>query len=85
MLHGFQACSLTYYRLIPLIKDKFIVICPDLIGMGLSSRPKIKFKSTEECINFFVESLEKFRQTLNIMTTIQSTYLPTIHVCHVRS
>jgi pimeloyl-ACP methyl ester carboxylesterase len=66
MLHGFQACSLTYYRLIPLIKDKFIVICPDLIGMGLSSRPKIQFKSTEECINFFVESLEKFRQSLNI-------------------
>ena len=66
MLHGFQACSLTYYRLIPLIREKFIIICPDLIGMGLSSRPKVNFESAEECINFFVESLEKFRQTLNI-------------------
>ena len=66
MLHGFQACNLTYYRMIKYFADNFIVFCPDFPGMGLSSRPKVDFKDEKECIEFFVEAIEAFRKAKNI-------------------
>ena len=66
MLHGFQACNLTYYRAIKYLANNFIVFCPDFLGMGLSSRPKIDFNDENECIDFFVEAIEAFRQAKNI-------------------
>ncbi len=66
MLHGFQACNLTYYRMIKYFANNFIVLCPDFPGMGLSSRPKVEFKDEKECIEFFVESIEAFRKAKNI-------------------
>ena len=64
MLHGYQGNSLNFYKIIPYIYQKFICICPDIIGMGLSSRINIEFTSNEQCINFFVESIEAFRVSL---------------------
>jgi len=46
------------------IKNDFIIICPDIIGMGLSSRLNLEFTSNEQCIDFFVESIEAFRVSL---------------------
>ena len=66
MIHGYQASSFIFYRMIPLISNEFIVICPDMIGSGFSSRPKIQFTSNEQCIDFFVECIEKLRQVLEI-------------------
>ena len=66
MLHGFQACNLTYYRLLKYLAKDCIVFCPDFLGMGLSSRPKIEFKDEKECIDFFVEVIEAFRKAKNI-------------------
>ena len=66
MLHGFQACNLTYYRLLKHLANDFIVFCPDFLGMGLSSRPKIEFANENECIEFFVEVIEAFRKAKNI-------------------
>ena len=64
MIHGYQGNSLTFYKIIPYLSQKYICICPDIIGMGLSSRLKIEFKSSEQCIDFFVESIESFRISL---------------------
>ena len=64
MLHGFQGNSLNYYKIIPYIYEKYICICPDIIGMGVSSRVQVEFTSTEQCIDFFVESIEAFRVSL---------------------
>ena len=66
MIHGYQASSFMFYKMVPLISDKFIVICPDIIGMGFSSRPKVQFTTCEQTIDIFVESIEKLRQSLNI-------------------
>ena len=66
MLHGYQASSFIFYRIVPLISDEFIVICPDMIGFGFSSRPKVKFTSAEQSIDFFVEFIDKFRQALKL-------------------
>ena len=66
IIHGYQASSFIFYKMVPLISDKFIVICPDIIGMGFSSRPKAKFTTCEQTIDIFVECIEKLRQSLNI-------------------
>ena len=47
MLHGYQGNSLNFYKIIPYIYEKFICICPDIIGMGISSRVNIEFTSNE--------------------------------------
>ena len=59
MLHGYQGSSANFYKIIPYIHSNFICICPDLIGMGLSSRVNIEFTSSEQCINLFIESIEE--------------------------
>ena len=64
MLHGYQANGLNFYKIIPYIYQKYICICPDIIGWGLSSRINIEFTSNEQCINFFIESIEAFRVSL---------------------
>ena len=64
IIHGYQANGLNFYKIIPYIYQKFICICPDIIGMGLSSRINIEFTSNEQCIKFFIESIEAFRASL---------------------
>jgi pimeloyl-ACP methyl ester carboxylesterase len=66
MLHGYQACNLVYYRIIKCLAENYIIFCPDFLGMGLSSRPKIEFTNENECIDFFVEVIEAFRKAKSI-------------------
>ena len=66
MLHGYQGNSLSFYKLMPLISHKFISYAPDMIGMGLSSRPKVEFNSSFMCYEYFIESLEAWRKALHI-------------------
>jgi pimeloyl-ACP methyl ester carboxylesterase len=66
ILHGYQGSSITFHKLFKFLYPKYNIYCPDLIGMGLSSRPKIDFKSTQEWIDFFIGALEKWRETLKI-------------------
>ena len=66
MFHGFQASNLIYYRVLNYLAKNYIVFCPDFLGMGLSSRPKIEFANENECIDFFVEVIEAFRKAKNI-------------------
>jgi len=55
-----------YYPMLKQLSKKYKVYCIDMLGMGLSSRPKFDCESTEETIEFFVESLEQFRISLGI-------------------
>lgn len=66
MLHGYQGNSLSFYRILPLIYEKFNAYAPDLFGMGLSSRPDITFVSPEQCNEIFIESLEAWRKALGL-------------------
>ena len=75
MLHGFQGNSLNFYKIIPYIYEKYICICPDIIGMGISSRVDIEFTSNEQCINFFVESLEAFRVSLENNYNLKNKFI----------
>ena len=57
LLHGFLSSSTHYLAILPYLIRKYNVFIPDTIGMGLSTRPQIKFSSPEECENYFVEIL----------------------------
>lgn len=65
-IHGYQGSSITFYKLFKHFYPEYNVFCPDIIGMSLSSRPSIKFKSTEDCLNFFIGAIEKWREALGI-------------------
>ena len=75
MLHGYQGNSLNFYKIIPYIYQKFICICPDIIGMGLSSRLDLEFTSSEQCIDFFVESIEAFRVALEKNYNLKKNFI----------
>ena len=55
-----------FYPMLKELSKRYHVYSIDMLGMGLSSRPKFECKTTEETIEFFVESLEKFRIAVGI-------------------
>ena len=66
IIHGYQGSSITFYKLFKHLFPRYNVYCPDILGMALSSRPKVNLQTTEEWLEFFVESFEKMREALEI-------------------
>jgi pimeloyl-ACP methyl ester carboxylesterase len=66
LLHGYGGSRILYYPMLKELSEHYNVFCLDMLGMGLSSRPKTKFNNTKECIDFFVESTEAWRKSMNI-------------------
>lgn len=66
IIHGYGGSSVTFYKIIKDLSLKYQVFCLDLLGMGLSSRPKFEVLGTNECINFFVDSIEEWRKALKL-------------------
>ena len=66
LIHGFLGSSTNYIGLCPYLIDKYNLFIPDTIGMALSSRPQVKFTSTEQCTNFFIDTIEQWRLALKI-------------------
>jgi len=68
LLHGYCGSAITYYRMIAQLSKQYNVKCVDLLGTGLSSRPKFELNNTDHVIDFFVDSLEKWRQAQQLET-----------------
>lgn len=66
LVHGFGGCGALFYPILKDLSMNFRVFCIDLLGMGLSSRPEYNYETTEEAIDFFVESIEKWREALGL-------------------
>ena len=66
LLHGYGASSILFHKILKELSQKYKVYCIDLLGMGLSSRQDFPCKSTEDTIEYFVESLEKWREAMDI-------------------
>lgn len=47
-LHGFPTSSYDWLRMLPSLKKYFRVICPDLLGFGFSSKPRLHHYSVLE-------------------------------------
>lgn len=61
LLHGVPTNSHIWRNIIPLLSDKARCIAPDLIGMGLSAKPKIKYTFFDH-----LEFIEEFINGLNL-------------------
>ena len=66
LLHGFLAGLASFYPMMADLSKHYRLWCIDLIGMGLSSRPEFTCTSTEETIDYFVESLEQWRKQVGL-------------------
>jgi abhydrolase domain-containing protein 5 len=61
LVHGYGATGLMYFRIIKELSQKYRVYCIDLLGMGMSSRPIFDITNTQESLDFFINSFEKWR------------------------
>lgn len=59
IIHGFATSSFDYHKVIDKLKDKYRVIIPDLIGFGLSSKPKNYYFSIIDQASILSELLVK--------------------------
>lgn len=66
LLHGYAGTNIYFYPLLSELSTTYQVYCPDLLGMGLSSRPNFDYETSEEAVNFFVESIESWRKVLGL-------------------
>ena len=66
LLHGYGGSNVLYFPMLKDLTSKYRVYCIDMLGMGLSSRPDFNLQSNPECIDYFVESLEKWRQVVGL-------------------
>src|SRR5690349_4626655 len=48
LLHGYGGTSVLFYQMLKELSKTHQVFCPDLLGMGLSSRPEFNCTTTEE-------------------------------------
>ena len=64
LVHGLGASCERWEHVLPIFKNNFRVIVPDLIGFGQSDKPAVDYT-----IDFFSEFLEKFLNSLGINKT----------------
>jgi len=55
LIHGYGGGSILFLKMIKILSKTFKVFCFDIIGLSISSRPKVEhLQSTEDILNFFV-------------------------------
>lgn len=83
LLHGYGGTGILFFRIMKELSLKYKVYCVDLLGMGLSSRPKFECKNAEETINFFLDSQEKWRIAVGLENFILAGHSFGGHIaCH---
>lgn len=69
-VHGFGACSVIYREMLSLIGESRRVYSVDMLGMGLSGKPSIKYAtlSTEQVIRLFIDSIDAWATEIGLQT-----------------
>lgn len=60
LIAGYGLTGMAYYKLINQLRRHFRLMTLDLLGMGGSGRPKFDLKTSRDCVQYFVQSLEAF-------------------------
>eukprot|EP01017_Pseudomicrothorax_dubius_P005771 TRINITY_DN11528_c0_g1_i1.p1 TRINITY_DN11528_c0_g1~~TRINITY_DN11528_c0_g1_i1.p1 ORF type:complete len:348 (+),score=51.41 TRINITY_DN11528_c0_g1_i1:148-1191(+) len=66
LLHGYGTCNAYFAPILPKLAQHYNIYCLDHPGAGLSSRDPKDFTSTEECLDYFVDSLELWRKKVGL-------------------
>ena len=64
LIHGFLSSNLHFLGILPYLIKRYNVFIPDTMGMGLSSRPQIKFTNPIQCENYFIDVYHLFIKSL---------------------
>lgn len=62
IVHGYGGSGMIFFKMFKDFAENFHVYFIDLLGMGRSSRNDFECDTYQECENFFVNSIEKWRQ-----------------------
>jgi pimeloyl-ACP methyl ester carboxylesterase len=68
LVHGYGSSAPMFYKLFKGLSQHFCIVCPDMIGMGGSSRPD-NYKanmSPEDSIDYMVIHFEAWRRSLEL-------------------
>ena len=66
MIHGFMGSAMVFFKLFKHLSERYHVIMIDLLGMGASSRPEFLARTKVEAEDFYMQSIEKWRQKMGI-------------------
>ena len=66
MIHGYGGSGMIFYKMFKRLSEHFHVYLIDLLGMGRSSRNEFICETFEECEQYFVKSIEKWRNTMKL-------------------
>jgi len=66
LVHGFLVGLPSFCQMMADLSKHYRLWCIDLIGQGLSSRPEFTCTSTEETIDYFMDSLEQWRKQVGL-------------------
>ena len=66
IVHGYGGSGMIFYKMFKRLSEHFHVYFIDILGMGRSSRNAFKCKTFEECERYFIKSIEKWREVMNL-------------------
>ena len=66
LMHGYCGAGMIFYKIIKHLAERYYLYIVDHLGMGRSSRPTFKAKSTYEAEMFFVDAMEGLRKKLKL-------------------
>ena len=66
LVHGYASCGIIFFRILKELSEKYKVYSIDILGMGMSSRPRFDCTTAEETIDFFNKGIEKWRNALGL-------------------
>lgn len=66
LLHGYWSGNPTFLKLLKPLGPFFNIYLIDLLGFGLSSRTEFNCQTPDETINYFIDSLDKWREVMGI-------------------
>jgi len=66
LVHGYGGNGIAFVKMLKDLSKRFKVYCVDLLGLGLSSRPKFEDDNAEASIDYFLDGFEGWRKALNI-------------------
>ena len=66
MVHGYGGSGMIFYKMFRRLSEHFHVYLIDILGMGRSSRNTFNCKTFEEWEQYFVKSIEKWRDIMKI-------------------
>ncbi|CAI2372487.1 unnamed protein product [Moneuplotes crassus] len=66
IVHGFGGAGMIFFKMFKQLSQHFHVYLIDILGMGRSNRGDFDCETYQECENYFVNSIEKWRQKVGI-------------------